>query len=724
MKSICCPVLALLAVLPAPAHAVNPVEKVLQLLIELEAKVIKDGEAAQKAYEEYVDWCQVGAKDKEWEIKTAKKEIEELQATITNSAASIDSNSAKIEELAAAISSDGADLKAATEIREKEHADFAGSEGELVDALDTLDRAIAIIEKSMRGSALVQAKVQARVSTKNMQNLLHVLQTVIEAASLNSHDQKTLVSMVQNDADDGDGEDDIMSGAPDPAAYKSHGGSILDVLEDMKEKAESQLNELRKAEMNAKHNYEMLKQSLTDQMSADNTEMAEAKASKSAAIETKAVAEGDLAVTEKDLKDAETVLGGMHEMCMQTAQDHEVEVQGRAEELEALAQAKKILSNLGQAVEKTYSFLQWTKGSGAEMQFTASNLKSKADLASFEVVTLLKKLAHEQHSQELSLLAQRVLGTYRASQAVGEDPFEKVKTMISEMIDRLVKEGEAEAQHKGWCEQEMAKSKKKRAELNYDIEKLSTRMDKAKAMSTKLKEEVAELNKELAEIAKSQAESDKIRQEEHAAFLETKADLEQGLEGVRMGLKVLKDYYASAAGAAAFAQLDLEQPTLATGAAAIFLQQPATSEGHEKSSGTGSTIIGLLEVIESDFAKNLAAVTTEEDAAAVAYQRTLLENKVSKAMKEMDVKGKTKEAASLDKSIAEDSADLEGAQTELDSVLEATKIQRGMCELKPETYEERKKRREAEITGLKEALAILDGEAVLLQRRFRGVKRH
>ena len=50
MKSICCPVLALLAVLLAPAHAVNPVEKVLQLLIELEAKVIKDGEAAQKAY--------------------------------------------------------------------------------------------------------------------------------------------------------------------------------------------------------------------------------------------------------------------------------------------------------------------------------------------------------------------------------------------------------------------------------------------------------------------------------------------------------------------------------------------------------------------------------------------------------------------------------------------------------------------------------------------------
>merc|ERR1719335_1293274 len=390
----------------------------------------------------------------------------------------------------------------------------------------------------MRGSALVQAKVQARVSTKNMQNLLHVLQTVIEAASLNSHDQKTLVSMVQNDADDGDGDDDSDLGAPDPTAYKSHSGSILDVLEDMKEKAETQLNELRKAEMNAKHNYEMLKQSLTDQMAADNKEMADSKAAKAAAQETKAVAEGDLAVTQKDLMDAEKVLGGMHENCMQTAQDHEASVKGRAEELEALAKAKKILADIGGATERTYSFMQWAKGSGAIA--AGSNLKTKSDLANFEIVNLIRRLAKAQHSQALSLLAQRVAGAYRASQSMGEDPFVKVKSLISDMIERLVKEGSEEASHKAWCDEEMAKTAKKRSELKYDIEKLTTKIDKAKAMSAKLKEEVAELQKEIAEITKSQAESDKIRQEEHAAFLEAKADLEQGLEGVRMGLKVLK----------------------------------------------------------------------------------------------------------------------------------------------------------------------------------------
>eukprot|EP00746_Dinoflagellata_sp_MGD_P161998 gnl/MRDRNA2_/MRDRNA2_89367_c0_seq1.p1 gnl/MRDRNA2_/MRDRNA2_89367_c0~~gnl/MRDRNA2_/MRDRNA2_89367_c0_seq1.p1 ORF type:complete len:478 (+),score=157.04 gnl/MRDRNA2_/MRDRNA2_89367_c0_seq1:107-1435(+) len=442
-------------------------------------------------------------------------------------------------------------------------------------------------------------------------------------------------------------------------------------------------------------------------MAADNKEMADSKGAKAAAEETKAVAEGDLAVTEKDLKDAETVLGSMHEDCMQTAQDHEASVKGRAEELDALAQAKKILADIGGATAQTYSFMQWSKGSGAIA--SASSLKSKYDLANFEVVSLIRRLAKAQHSQALSLLAQRVAGAYRASQSMGEDPFTKVKALIADMIERLVKEGSEEASHKAWCDEEMAKTKKKRAELEYDIEKLTTKIDKAKAMSTKLKEEVAELNKEIAEIAKSQAESDKIRQEEHAAFLEAKADLEQGIDGVRMALKVLKDYYASAESA---------------GLMQMAEEQPAAPETHEKSSGAGTSIIGFLEVIESDFAKNLAEVTTEEDSAAVQYQKTLLQNKVSKTMKESDVKYKTKEAAGLDKSVAEDSADLEGAQSELDSVMEATKIQRGMCELKPETYEERKGRREAEIAGLKEALQILEGEAVFLQRSFRGIKKH
>merc|ERR1711939_436120 len=60
-------------------------------------------------------------------------------------------------------------------------------------------------------------------------------------------------------------EDELALGAPAAAVYKTHSTSIVDVLEDLKDKAEAELADLRKAETNAQHNYDMLKQSLEDQ---------------------------------------------------------------------------------------------------------------------------------------------------------------------------------------------------------------------------------------------------------------------------------------------------------------------------------------------------------------------------------------------------------------------------------------------------------------------------
>merc|ERR1719240_1016564 len=333
-----------------------------------------------------------------------------------------------------------------------------------------------------------------------------------------------------------------------------------------------------------------------------------------------------------------------------------------------------------------------------------SRIQTRADLANFEVVNLLKRLAREQHSAALSQLASKIATTMRFGSQNGDDPFVKVKELISGMIERLIKEGEEEASHKAYCDTEMGKTKKRRGELEHDVETLSAKIDKAKSTSAKPKEEVAQLNKELADIATSQAEVEKLHAEAGEVFKETKADLEQGLEGVRMALKILKEYYAKEG------EASLTQVT------------------YEPASGAASGIIGMLEVIESDFSKNLAAAIAENENEAVEYERASMENRVSKAMKEQDVKYKTKEAAGLDKSIAEHSSDLEGVQQELDSILSYTKTLRAQCELKPETYGERKARREAEIAGLKEALSILEGEAVFLQakhkRSLRGVAPH
>merc|ERR550514_2180801 len=174
------------------------------------------------------------------------------------------------------------------------------------------------------------------------------MQAVMDAVALSLHDKKKLQSLLQAgqtakaDADDEFG----LMGAPAPDAYKGKSGGIVAVLQDMLDKAEDQLAEARKEEMTAKHEYDMLKQSITDALKFANEDKAEAEKRKSASEEEKAVAEGDLDVTTKDLADAEKTLNDAGMECMTQAQAHDVSKKSRAEELKALAEAKKILQTM------------------------------------------------------------------------------------------------------------------------------------------------------------------------------------------------------------------------------------------------------------------------------------------------------------------------------------------------------------------------------------------
>merc|ERR1719273_2727097 len=155
-----------------------------------------------------------------------------------------------------------------------------------------------------------------------------------------------------------------------------------------------------------------------------------------------------------------------------------------------------------------------------------------------------------------------------------------------------------------------------------------------------------------------------------------------------------------------------------------MMQQPVMPEKRVKAGDAGSSIIGILEVCESDFAKNLAEETSQEDDAEAAYEKKTQENKVTKTIKDQDVKYSTQEFQTLDKEIAELSADRETTSSELNAVLEYYAKIKDRCIAKPETYESRKARREAEIQGLKEALAILQDETAFVQQHKSSFRSH
>jgi len=686
----------LCAILPATAMAnaagtqANPIEKVIEMLGDLQQKIIGEGQAAQKVYDEFAEWCEEESKTLQFEIKTGKTEADELNAVIDKAEADIKGFDEKIESLSATLATDEADLKAATDIRTKEHDLFVKEEGDLVDTVDILERAIGILEREMAkapGAALVQ--IQSAGS------LLDALSVLLKATSITAGDASRLTALVQSKAKETSLAEDAAEegvGAPDPAAYKNQGGGIIEVLTDLLDDAQAQLAETRKKETESQHNYNVLQLELEDAIKFGKKQIDKIQKEKAAAGQTKATAEGDLAVTNKGLAEDIQQLADTHHDCMTKAQDFELATKSRAEELKALAEAKKIITEMtGGAAGQSYSFLQVASG---------SRIKTRTDLANFEVVRRVEALAHELHSTALAQLAQRMDAAARLSGSSGDDPFAKIKGLIAEMIERLLKEAEEDASHKAYCDKEMAETKQKKADLTEEIEKLSTKIDKMSADSATLKEQVAVLSKELADLAKSQAEMDKIRAEENEAYKANKAEMEEGLEGVKLALKVLREYYAKGDAA------------------------------HGAATGAGGGIIGMLEVIESDFSKGLAELIAEEETAAAAYDKLTKENEITKTTKEQDVKYKNKEAKHLDEAVAETTSDRTGSQTELDSVLDYYESLKEQCIEKVEPYEERKKRREAEIAGLKDALAILDGEAVgLLQeesrrKKLRGIARH
>lgn len=251
---------------------------------------------------------------------------------------------------------------------------------------------------------------------------------------------------------------------------------------------------------------------------------------------------------------------------------------------------------------------------------------------------------------------------------------------------------------KAYCDKELAEATSSRDEKNAVVEKLSTKIDQLTARSAQLKEEIAAAQKALAELAKSQAEQDQLRQQEHEAFVKTKADLDQGLEGVKLALRVLREYYSKA------------------------------DKAHSAGEGSATGIIGLLEVVESDFSKNLAEAVATEESAQASYEQETKENAIEKATKEQDSKYKTSEVADLEKVLAETTNDRASVHRQLDAVLEYLQKLEEQCVEKAEPYEARAQHRQAEIAGLRQALEILQGSESLLQKSsrkaLRGVHLH
>merc|ERR1719262_2141534 len=196
-----------------------------------------------------------------------------------------------------------------------------------------------------------------------------------------------------------------------------------------------------------------------------------------------------------------------------------------------------------------------------------------------------------------SRLLQRV-----AAKLTEAGPFDKVRQMIADMITKLSQEAAEEADHKAWCDGELKGNKQTRDAKSEEVDRLTARGEKLTAQIQQLATEIAALNDEVSAAQAALAEATAQRNKEHAENTEAVADAKAAIVAVREALKVLKEFYAQAATATALVQQSPADDAPASWDSSFTGQQSAS---------TG--VIGMLNVILSDFNADIAALTESAD---------------------------------------------------------------------------------------------------------------
>jgi len=649
------------------ADEVTPVQKVIELLEGMMQKGKTEKHDEQVQFAAYKQFCDDTTVEKTRLIKEANEKIDILKADIEKYTATAARMTKEIAVHDDDISAWSGDMKAATKVREMEKGDYDKLHKDYSESVDALQRAIVVLKKQAHNRKQAAALVQVAA--------------LREMSLIPPEAKRTIDAFLQAPDDEG-----LAVSAPEAAGYEFQSHGIIDMLEKLLDKFIAERTTLEKEEANSQHAYDMLMQDLkaqVDQATRDRTEKAEIKAKK---LQAKADAEGDVTDTTTTRDDDQKYLDDLTATCEQKASDFESRQQLRAEELEAIAKAIEIIQSnavSGNADKHLPAFLQ-VKGSSFAV------LRSEAQSQAREsVMVYLRSQAKRLNSRVLYAVADRAEA----------DPFKKVKKMIKDLVVRLMEEANEEAEHKGWCDTELSTNEQTRKEKTEAVETLHAEIDQLEASISKLTEEIADLNQAVADLDEAMAKATKLRQEEKAKNTQTIADSQEAQTAVAQALTVLKEFYAKAGDATALLQQQPEAPEI--------FDKPY--KGMQSENGG---VVGMLEVIQSDFARLEADTKAAEAAAQKEYDTFMTDSKVDKAAKVTASEHKTTKKQDQEQALTIKKQDLEGTQKELDAALAYFDKLKPSCVDAGVSYDDRVARRKEEIESLQEALRILNGEDI------------
>jgi hypothetical protein len=666
--------LALVAayVAAAACESVTPIQKVLEVMQDMKSRVTKEKKEEAIRFASFKQFCDDTTTNKKASVARAGRQIAKLEAEIARASADVIALGKEVAELQGTAARRQADQNAARDIRTKEGSDYSATRGQYEEAI-----------RGCQEAELTLRNLHGKVP-QSVQSLLLSLQS---HPSMTRAGISTLTSFVDANAV-GATPSQLTVAAPEAYAYEGQSDGVLKMIVELRDRFASELRELDKTETSAKHAHNLLSQRLQQEVQlATSTAQERAHRQK--------VRQGDAANAAGQKTDAEALkaseesyIDDLSTLSQQKSGDFESRQQLRAEEIEALSKAIDLISSQS-LLQTAARYSLPSRTALVQMQRVGNSPHPNENLQ--RAASLLRQRAASLHSPALALLAQQA----------GQNPFGKVTAMIKDLIVRLREEANAEADHNAWCSAELATNEKTRTHSATAVEELTTESEKLTAEISRLAQEISDLTAEIASIDSAIMKATAERQTESQQNAATIKDAQESRNVVAQALTLLREFYAKAQGATA-----LVQQTPMQDAPSVF------DTPYQGMQGESIGVTGLLEVIESDFARLEATTDSEEQAAQTAHQNFLDNVKQNKAVASAAIEKHESNRKVAEQSLAATQRSLEGSQVQLDAANAYYDKLKPDCVDAGVDYSERVRRREEELESLRDAYKIISGEDV------------
>jgi len=683
---------------------VTPVEKVVKLLEDIKTEVEGEGVKEATAYDSFACFCRDQTATKSFGIQSGKDNIDTLSADIEQNTALRAKKTTDLKDRQAGQEQMTADLKATTEQCAKDQAEYEATEADLAKALRGLSNAI---------KALEDAKPAALLALRSS-----VVKSMDLAASLKlpSAGRRGDVSAFLQEAN-----------AVDPAdpTYKYHSHGILETLNTLKNEFTEKKTQVDDEWAKTKATCDSTKASLTDKL-GKNSDAMKTLTSEISTLKGKIASDRtDLVNAESMLKDDQLYLKDLTERCEVRAKDWDQRSQLRADELQALSGALTVLKNNVSAADTNVNLRAFLLQRGSRnasapaalAEKNGSNSTASAAPPSFVQSLSAKVRSHgflarvgsssSQQARQDAVAAllreegQRLRSTPLALMAsrLAADPFEKVKTLIQKLVERLLAEANSEATKKSFCDEELGKARKDREYRFQESQKLSIELGSLEVKQDELEAEISELSASVTDLTHALGNATDDRKLEKAANIATLQEARDGLDAVKTAVAILKVFYKRAGKATVLLQASpVDEDTDGAGFAGAYTGKQEASKG----------IIGMLQVIQTDFERTVRFVEAAEKQASADFVDFDRASRADISGKDMKIKLDDEDLATTKAKIQQKMDDLKTAVDLVDSALKVLESLKPTCIDTGMSYAERVAKREEEIQALKKALCLLD----------------